>query len=93
MRFSFALALAVAATLALLDEAGTFNYRVAGHLGLTDAVTAMADRLAIVSAERGDGIAILLGGVPGVPAARVVIIGGGGAGAGRAGPARSARRR
>jgi imidazolonepropionase-like amidohydrolase len=40
---------------ALLDEAGTFNYRVAGHLGLTDAVTA---------ARRGLGSLEHMSGVP-----------------------------
>jgi imidazolonepropionase-like amidohydrolase len=39
---------------ALLDEAGTFNYRVAGHLGLTDAVTAA--RRGLGSLEHMSGI-------------------------------------
>jgi imidazolonepropionase-like amidohydrolase len=39
---------------AVLDEAGTFNYRVAGHLGLTDAVTAA--RRGLGSLEHMSGI-------------------------------------
>jgi imidazolonepropionase-like amidohydrolase len=39
---------------ALLDEASTFNYRVAGHLGLTDAVTAA--RRGLGSLEHMSGI-------------------------------------
>jgi imidazolonepropionase-like amidohydrolase len=39
---------------ALLDEARTFNFRVAGHLGLTDAVTAA--RLGLGSLEHLSGV-------------------------------------
>lgn len=39
---------------ALLDEARTFNFRIAGHLGLTDAVTAA--RLGLGSLEHMSGI-------------------------------------